>query len=114
MNSSPSLAATILAGILLLSACVTPPGRPVSDRYARYRCAGGEEIGVTYQGGGTRALLERSGNSSLLRGAASGSGARYSDGKTVLHTRGEAATVEVDGKVVLRDCVEAAKPRRGY
>lgn len=113
MKSSLRGAAIALTTVAVLSACAVPGTRPMGDRYVRYRC-GGEDIGVTYQGSGTRALLERGGNSSLLRSVPSGSGARYSDGKTVLHTKGEAATVEQDGKVVLRDCVEAAKPRRGY
>ena len=41
----------------------------------------------------------------------SGSGARYSDGKTTFWNKGRSALVEVDEKVVVQDCVLEGEPR---
>ena len=77
-----------------------PPttARQLVDQYIRYRCENGFDFGVTYQAGGTRALVERSGYSDLLRQVSSASGARYSDGKMTLSAKGDGA---VEGGVAL-------------
>lgn len=102
--------------LALVAGCATRPKPPakgvtrpapataVSEGYARYRCAGGEEIGVTFQAGGERALLERGGRSELLRRVVSASGAKYSDGKTTFWTKGDTAMVESTGQIALREC----------
>lgn len=108
--------------LALIAGCVTrpkppakgatrpPPATAVGEGYARYRCAGGEEIGVTFQAGGERALLERGGRSELLRRVVSASGARYSDGKTTFWSKGDTAMVESNGQIALRGC-SALGPR---
>jgi membrane-bound inhibitor of C-type lysozyme len=40
----------------------------------------------------------------------SGSGARYSDGKTTFWNRGRSVFVEVDNKIVVQDCMLEGKP----
>lgn len=81
------------------------------DQYIRYRCENGFDFGVTYQAGGTRALVERSGYSDLLRLAPSASGARYTDGKLTLSAKGESAVLEELGGATYRNCrSQPAKP----
>lgn len=80
------------------------PARPWVDQYIRYRCENGFDFGVTYQAGGTRALVERSGYSDLLRQVASTSGARYSDGKMTLSARGDGAALDLPDGPTYRNC----------
>lgn len=83
-----------------------PPTSPrqLVDQYIRYRCENGFDFGVTYQAGGTRALVERSGYSDLLRLTAAASGARYSDGKMTLSSKGDGAVLELPGGPTYRNC----------
>jgi membrane-bound inhibitor of C-type lysozyme len=74
------------------------------DQYIRYRCENGFDFAVTYQGGGTRALVERSGYSDLLRLAPSASGARYTDGKLTLSAKADSAVLELPGGPTYRSC----------
>lgn len=82
----------------------TPPQRQLAEQYIRYRCENGFEFAVTYQAAGTRALVERSGYSDLLRLNASGSGARYSDGKTTLYARADVAMLALPDGTAYRSC----------
>jgi len=84
----------------------TPPPTPkqMVDQYIRYRCENGFDFAVTYQGSGTRALVERSGYSDLLRLVSAASGARYSDGKLTLHAKGDGAVLELPGGPAYRQC----------
>lgn len=83
-----------------------PPStaRQMVDQYIRYRCESGFDFGVTYQAGGTRALVERNGYSDLLRLAPSASGARYTDGKLTLSAKGDGAVLEELGGPTYRNC----------
>ncbi|TXG80516.1 MAG: hypothetical protein E6R11_01030 [Rhodocyclaceae bacterium] len=83
-----------------------PPPTPkqMVDQYIRYRCENGFDFAVTYQGNGTRALVERSGYSDLLRLASAASGAKYSDGKLTLHAKGDGAVLELPGGPTYRQC----------
>ena len=91
---------------------VTPPSassppptpRMMVDQYIRYRCENGFDFAVTYQGSGTRALVERSGYSDLLRLVSAASGARYSDGKTTLQAKGDGAVLELPGGPTYHSC----------
>ena len=84
----------------------SPPPTPkqMVDQYIRYRCENGFDFAVTYQGNGTRALVERSGYSDLLRLTAAASGAKYSDGKLTLHAKGDGAVIELPGGPTYRQC----------
>jgi len=83
-----------------------PPPTPkqMVDQYIRYRCENGFDFAVTYQGSGTRALVERSGYSDLLRLTSASSGAKYSDGKLTLHAKGDGAVLELPGGPTYRQC----------
>ena len=83
-----------------------PPPTPkqMVDQYIRYRCENGFDFAVTYQSGGTRALVERSGYSDLLRLAPSASSAKYTDGKLTLSAKGDSAVLELPGGPTYRSC----------
>ena len=113
MNDPRTLRMLVAAGsAVLAAACATPvksPGLPSGEGYVRYRCADKQEFGVTFQQPGKRALLEAGGWSHLLPSVASASGARYSDGKVTLWTKGSAATVEENGRTTYRECTAVPK-----
>jgi membrane-bound inhibitor of C-type lysozyme len=100
---------TIAAPLALLaSACALPgrtPEQPPHDRYLRYVCADKQELGITFQQAGKRALVVAGGWSHLLPLVPSASGARYSDGKVTLRTKGLGAALDEDGRTAYRDCV---------
>lgn len=95
-----------------------PPPAPkqIVDQYIRYRCENGFDFAVTYQAGGTRALVERSGYSDLLRLAPAASGARYTDGKLTLSAKGDSAVLELPGGPTYRSCrsqpAKSAAPKK--
>lgn len=97
------------------SAAPPTTARQLVDQYIRYRCENGFDFGVTYQAGGTRALVERSGYSDLLRQVSSASGARYSDGKMTLSAKGDGAVLDLPGGPTYRSCrslPSKASPKR--
>lgn len=94
------------AAALLLAACATTSRQPARDGYVRYRCADGQEIGVTYQQKGNRALVETGGWSHLLPLVPAASGAKYSDGKVTFWSKGTTAFMEEGGAVTRKDCKE--------
>jgi len=95
------------AAALLLAACATTTSKPARDGYVRYRCAEGQEIGVTYQQKGSRALVETGGWSHLLPLVPAASGAKYSDGKVTFWSKGTTAFMEEGGAVTRKDCKES-------
>jgi membrane-bound inhibitor of C-type lysozyme len=113
VNDRLTLRLLVMAGgALLAAACATPsksPGIPSGEGYVRYRCADKQEFAVTYQQQGKRALLEAGGWSHLLPLAPSASGAKYSDGKITLWTKGSGASVEESGRTTYRECTAVSK-----
>jgi membrane-bound inhibitor of C-type lysozyme len=69
-----------------------------------FLCEDGKSFTVDFVENGNSILLQMDGNSIKLPQVPSGSGARYSDGKTTVWTKGEEGFVEVDDKILLRNC----------
>jgi membrane-bound inhibitor of C-type lysozyme len=69
-----------------------------------YRCEGGQSFTVEFIDNAEFALFTLNNQTLKLPHALSGSGARYSDGHTTLWIKGDGAFVEVDGKIILKDC----------
>jgi membrane-bound inhibitor of C-type lysozyme len=69
-----------------------------------YQCQGGGGFTVEFVNDAHYALLTLNGQTLKLPQAISGSGARYSDGKTTLWIKGDGGFVEVDGQIILKDC----------
>lgn len=104
--------ATLAAGAVLAAGCATPgraPEKPPGERYLRYVCADRQELGVTFQQQGRRALVVAGGWSHLLPAVPAASGAKYSDGRVTLWTKGSTATLEEDGRTTYRDCTPARR-----
>jgi membrane-bound inhibitor of C-type lysozyme len=100
------------AAALVAAACALPgrtPDRPPLDRYLRYVCADKQELGITFQQEGKRALVVAGGWSHLLPQVPSASGVRYSDGKVTLRTKGMSASLDEDGRTTYRDCTPSGK-----
>jgi membrane-bound inhibitor of C-type lysozyme len=100
------------AAALVAAACALPgrtPNRPPLDRYLRYVCADKQELGITFQQEGKRALVVAGGWSHLLPQVPAASGVRYSDGKVTLRTKGMSASLDEDGRTTYRDCTPSAK-----
>jgi len=57
-----------------------------------------------------REIWKFAGRALRLPHVISGSGARYSDGKTTFRNRGRSALMEVDDKIVVQDCMLQGKP----
>jgi membrane-bound inhibitor of C-type lysozyme len=70
-----------------------------------YQCEGGQSFTVEFVDKAELALFTLNGKTLKLPHALSGSGARYSDGHTTLWIKGDGAFVEVDGKIIIKDCI---------
>ena len=104
--SVTKMLAKILMGMCALSATL-PAATP---KPVRYDCQSGEYLLITYQpaprGKSAQAILEVTGKPRLiLPQAASASGARYSDGYTVLWNKGTEVTI-ASGTFNPKDCSE--------
>jgi membrane-bound inhibitor of C-type lysozyme len=69
-----------------------------------FNCEGGKGFTVEFDDKDENALLTLNDKTLKLPHVPSGSGAKYSNGKTTFWTKGEKSFVEVDGKIILRDC----------
>jgi membrane-bound inhibitor of C-type lysozyme len=96
-----ALAALALAATLSCS----PATVGESQEWLTFRCPDGQSVRVRFEEKAQFAGLELYSKKLRLPRAISGSGARYSDGKTTFWNRGDSALVEVDEKIVLRDCM---------
>lgn len=69
-----------------------------------YQCDGGKQLLVRYSGDRGYAMVILPEREFRLDGVPSGSGARYSNGRTVLSTKGEEASVEEGGSAIFANC----------
>jgi membrane-bound inhibitor of C-type lysozyme len=79
-----------LAVFLCVTGCA--PCRTPGYKAVTFRCEEGKTLVVFFSESGEHRAI-------------SGSGARYIDGKTTFWTKGQGAFLEVDGNVVIRECV---------
>jgi len=71
----------------------------------RYRCDGGRALEVVYGASSARVTLPGEAPADW-RQEPSGSGIRYGDGSTTLHSKGRNAFVERDGRLLVGGCRE--------
>lgn len=93
-------------GALILPVVVAIATFPVNaqERIANYRCNGGRTFEATFLRNSARVRLERNRTITLPQ-VRSASGARYSDGRTTLSTKGNEAFIEVNNRRVFEQCV---------
>lgn len=88
---------------------VARPQLPPDDRYVRYVCADQQEMGITFQEGGRRALVVVNGWSHLLTRVASTGEFRFSDGQVTLRGRGSSFALDEGGRTTYRNCAAPLK-----
>ena len=74
-----------------------------------YKCDGGKQLAVRYLDGGKSAMVIYPDREFRLDQESSASGARYTNGRTTLSTKGTDAAVEEGGQTVFAEC-HTAKP----
>ena len=102
-----SSAAMVLAMTL---SCSTTKAE-TEQRWLSFRCPDGRTVIARFEPQDDFVNMRFEDRDLRLPHVISGSGARYSDGKTTLWNKGRSALVEVDEKVVVQDCVLEGEPR---
>ena len=74
-----------------------------------YKCEANRQLVVRYLDGGKAAVVMYPDREFRLDQAPTGSGARYSNGRTTLATKGDEALLEEDGKTLFANCTSAKK-----
>jgi len=90
----------LLAPMVALACASAQQGNPV-----RYRCDGGQTLEVVYGASSARVTLPGQAPADW-RQQPSGSGIRYGDGTTTLHSKGRDAFVVRDGRTLVGGCRE--------
>jgi membrane-bound inhibitor of C-type lysozyme len=99
--------AATLSGML---SCSTPKAER-EQKWLSFRCPDGQTVMAQFQLPEDQFVNVRFGGRELrLPHVISGSGARYSDGKTTFWNKGRAVLMEVDEKVVVQDCMLEGEP----
>jgi len=97
-----SLAAAVLCAIL---SCAQPT-RETDQKWLSFRCPDGQTVMAQFQLPEDQFVNVRfDGRELRLPHVISGSGARYSDGKTTFWNRGKSVLMQVDDKIVVQDCM---------
>jgi membrane-bound inhibitor of C-type lysozyme len=75
-----------------------------------YQCEAGKNFKAQFLDSSVRLQIELS-KTIMLPQVTAASGARYSDGKITLYTKGQEAFIDIEGKRVFNNCTTATKPR---
>jgi membrane-bound inhibitor of C-type lysozyme len=82
------------------------------QKWLSFRCPDGQTVLAQFQLPEDRFVNVRfAGRELRLPHVISGSGARYSDGKTTFWNRGRSVLMEVDNKIVVQECMLEEKPQ---
>lgn len=74
-------------------------------KWLSFRCPDGQTVMARFEPQDQFVSMRFAGRELRLPHVISGSGARYSDGKTTFWNKGNSALMEVDDKVVVQDCM---------
>jgi membrane-bound inhibitor of C-type lysozyme len=103
-SSTPTVAETKPAPKTPVAKPTTPAPAPApTAKTVEYKCASKKTLKVDYSDKGAKFELDK--KVVTLPSVKSASGAKYSDGKTTLSTKGTEVSVEANGKKVLEQCV---------
>ena len=100
-------AAVVLAAILSCS----PANVETEQKWLSFRCPEGQTVMAQFQPQDQFVNVRFAGRELHLPHVISGSGARYSDGKTTFWNKGRSVLMEVDDKIVLQDCTLQGEPQ---
>ena len=97
-----NLAAVAMAAIV---SCAQT-SKETNQKWLSFRCPDGQTVMAQFQLPEDKFVNVRfAGREMRLPHVISGSGARYSDGKTTFWNKGDSVLMEVDDKVVVQDCM---------
>jgi membrane-bound inhibitor of C-type lysozyme len=80
------------------------------QKWLSFRCPDGQTVMAQFQPQDQFVSVRFAGRELRLPHVISGSGARYSDGKTTFWNKGNSALMEVDDKVVVQDYILQGEP----
>jgi membrane-bound inhibitor of C-type lysozyme len=80
------------------------------QKWLSFRCPDGQTVMARFEPQDQFVSVRFAGRELRLPHVISGSGARYSDGKTTFWNKGRSVLVEVDDKVVVQDCMLQGEP----
>ncbi len=92
----------LLLPLLGAAGCISLPGSLTAN--LPYRCDNGMRFTVSFDKGANSATLQMNAERLILPGVPSASGAKYTDGKTTLFTKGKTATLDRVGLPPVQDC----------
>jgi membrane-bound inhibitor of C-type lysozyme len=112
-NTPEVVAAVGFAAVAVISLLSCIQANVASEqKWLSFRCPDGQTVMAQFQLPEDQFVNVRFGGRELrLPHVISGSGARYSDGKTTFWNRGRNALVQVDDKIVVQDCLQQDEPR---
>ena len=108
MNVFGKAAFAVIAVAILLSCSQANVGKEQS--WLSFRCPDGRTVMARFEPQDEFVSVQFVGRELRLPHVISGSGARYSDGKTIFWNKGRSVLVEVDDKVVVQDCMLQGEP----
>lgn len=94
--------ATIALSLML--SCSTTKAA-TEQKWLTFRCPDGQVVMAQFQPQDQFVSVRFAGRELRLPHVISGSGARYSDGKTTFWNRGRSVLMQVDDKIVVQDCM---------
>ena len=95
----------VALAVMQILSCSTTKTQP-EEKWLSFRCPDGQTVLAQFQLPEDQFVNVRfAGRELRLPHVISGSGARYSDGKTTFWNKGRSVLVEVDDKIVVQDCM---------
>jgi len=80
------------------------------EKWLTFRCPDGRSVLAQFEPKDEFVSVRFDGRDSRLPRVISGSGARYSNGKTTFWNKGRTALVEIDERIAVQDCVLEGEP----
>jgi membrane-bound inhibitor of C-type lysozyme len=81
------------------------------QRWLSFRCPDGQVVMAQFQPEDQFVNVRFAGRELRLPHVISGSGARYSDGKTTFWNRGKSVLMQIDAKILVQDCILQGEAR---
>jgi membrane-bound inhibitor of C-type lysozyme len=75
------------------------------QKWLSFRCPDGQVVMTQFQPQEQFVNVRFAGRELRLPHVISGSGARYSDGKTTFWNRGKSVLMQIDAKILVQDCI---------
>ena len=98
--------------VLPLVFSCSPANVETEQKWLSFRCPDGQTVMAQFELPEDKFVNVRfAGREFRLPHVISGSGARYSDGKTTFWNRGKSVLMQVDDKIVVQDCMLQGEPR---